>query len=190
MNPLDHPEQYDRLILVDQPSPGICRLGGPMLDHGWEKQKPKGSSGAETVHNGDDLVEFTVELYLWRDDRVDHFAGWEAWRPLLRRPIAKGASKALDVYHPQLAELGVTSVVCSKEGSLEPDGKGGARVRLTFLQYRPPQPKAAGKPTGSAATAPGGSTPGGSKPKGKDPNQDLKDQVSQLTDQFNQPGAS
>jgi len=187
MNPLDHPEQYDTIVLADQRSPGLCKLGGPMLDHGWQKQKPKGSSGAETIHNGDDLVEFTVELYLWRDERVDHFAGWEAWRPLLRRPIAKGSPKALDVYHPQLAELGVTSVVCSKEGSLEPDGKGGARVRLTFLQYAPPVAASSGKPGGSAATAPGGAA---NAPKAPDPNQDLKDQIADLTEQFNRPGAA
>lgn len=192
MNPVDHPEQYDSFLLADQRSPGICKLSGPMLDHGWQKQKAKGSGGGETIHNGDDLVEFNVELYLWRDDKVDHFAAWDAWRPLLRRPVAKGASKALDIYHPQLAELDVTSVVCTKEGTKEPDRKGGAVVKLSFLQYAPSKSNAAGKPAGSASAGQGG-TPGApgapNVPKAKDPNQDLKDQVAELTDQFSEPGA-
>lgn len=189
VNPIDHPEQYEAIVLAGERSPGVAKLSGTALDHGWAKQEPKGSSGGETIQNGTKLVEFTVELYIWRDDQVDHFARWVAWRPILRRPIAKGASKALDIYHPQLDELGVTSVVCSKEGSLVPDGKGGATVALSFIQYAPPQPKAAGKPAGSSSKE-GTSGPGAeNKPpkKQKDPNQDLKDEVSKLTDQFNNP---
>lgn len=190
VNPIDHPELYESFLLAGERSPGVCKLGGPMLDHGWAKQEPKGSSGGETIQNGTKLVEFTAELYLWRDSEVDHFARWVEWRPILRRPIAKGASKALDIYHPQLDELGVTSVVCAKEGSLEPDGRGGATVKLSFLQYAPPQPKAAGKPSGSSSQASGADANGKPKPPKKDPNQDLKDEVDGLVDQFNNPGAA
>jgi hypothetical protein len=185
LNPIDHPDQYDAIVLADQRSPGVCKLGGPMLDHGWEKQEAKGSGGGETIQNGAKLVEFTCELYLWRDEKVDHFARWVEWRPLLRRPVQKGAAKALDIYHPQLAELGVTSVVCSKEGSLEPDGAGGAKVKLTFLQYAPAKPTAAGKPKGSTAQAGGAAAgPGKQKKEPRDPNADKKAEAQALLDEF------
>lgn len=196
INPIDHPDLYDSIILAGRVSPGRARVSMPMRTEGWEKQKAKGADGAETVNNGADLIEFDVELYLWRDERVDHFEAWENWSPVLLTPVKAGNPMALDIFHPQLDGLGISSVVVKQRSNPQPDGKGGATVKLKFLQYSPPKKKPGnGKPKGSKSggTSGGGADGGGDgkggandkgKPKKPDPNQDLKNELDDLTDEF------
>lgn len=188
-NPVDQPNLYEALVLAGARSPGRLRLSFPLRVEGWDTQKAKGSSGGETVHNGRELSEFDAELYLWRDRSrgVDHFAGWDTFKPVLLAPIAKNAPKALDIYHPQLEGIGITSVVVRSWTEPQPDGRGGATVKIKFLEYAPPKPKAAGKPGGSKSGGAGGGPggPGGSAPKEPDPNQDLKDAIAAKTEEFN-----
>jgi len=78
----------------------------------------------------------------------------------------------------------------SQRSNPQPDGKGGATVKLKFLQYAPPKKKPGnGKPKGtkSGGTSGGGADGGGNdkgKPKKKDPNQDVKDQLDALTEEY------
>lgn len=188
VNPYDNPELYDVFLLGGQISPGVCTFNFPTRLEGWDVQVPKGSSGGNTVRKDQPPVEFEVTLLLWRDEFVDHFAAWDAWKAILTKPIAKNAPKALDIYHPQLADLQIRSVVVKPHTEPQPlSGKmtGAATVKIGFLEY---------KPIKTAATvAPNGSTTGvalageGAKP---DPNADLKAQIANLTAQLQKPGAS
>lgn len=186
-NPVDNPKAYDFFVLAGRRSPGRCTFSFPTRDEGWELQQAKGKGGGETVHNGAPLIEFDVELFLWKEDYiiggVDHFAEWETFRTLFQLPIAESASKALDIYHPQLDGLGVTSVVVRTWTQPQPDGAGGATVKIKLAQYSPPKRKAAGKPGGSKA---GGGTGSGAPGAGgtADPNAELKAQVKALTEEF------
>lgn len=179
-NPVDHPELYDVIVLAGIQSPGVATVPPVARDQGWEAQQPKGSDGGETIHNGEKLLEFDVDFFLWKEDGVDHYAAWEEFEKLFKKPIAKKDAKALDIYHPQLDGLGIKSVVVRSFTKPKPDGKGGATVKVKFLEYKPPKPKAAGKPKGSAANAGKGAdgTPGNKPP---DPNQAKKDTVAALT---------
>jgi uncharacterized membrane protein YgcG len=115
---------------------------------------------------------------------------------VLLTPIKAGNPMALDIFHPQLDGLGISSVVVKQRSNPQPDGKGGATVKLKFLQYSPPKKKPGnGKPKGSKSggTSGGGADGGGGKnggptdqgkPKKPDPNQKLKDEVDDLTDEL------
>ncbi len=163
MNPIDNPKSYDSFLLGGVPSPGVARFSFPERPYGWDQQAGKGSDGATVVLNSTKLVEFDVELYLWRDHLVDHFTRWDSWKKVLLLPVADGSEKALDIYHPQLEEIGVRSVVVKSWAPPQPDGKGGATAKVKFLEYRPVKKKlGSGKPDGSSAN-------GGKK---KDPNAD------------------
>jgi hypothetical protein len=153
VDPVSNPSAYDKIILAGKESPGRAKLNFPTRDEGWEKQESKGEEGGETVPNGPKLIDFEVELYLWKERMrgIDHFARWEAWKPLLLKPVAKGARRALDIYHPQLDGLGITSVVVGTWTEPQPDGKGGGTVKLKFIQYKPSKPKSTKKPSGSVA---------------------------------------
>lgn len=188
MNPVDNPKEYDFFVLAGQRSPGRARFSFPTLDEGWDKQEAKGGSGGGTVHNGAKLLEFDVELYLWKESwttgSVDHFADWDAFQPLFKLPVAEGTSKALDIYHPQLDGLGITSVVVKSWTQPQPDDKGGATVKIKFLQYQPIPKKAGGSPSGSKANGAGGANGAAKDPAKADPNAALKQQVAELTKEF------
>jgi hypothetical protein len=188
MNPVDNPGSYDFLVLSGRRSPGKCTLSFPTRSEGWDKQQPKGSQGGETVHNASPLIEFEVELYLWKESwgtgGVDHFAEWDLFWPIFQLPIASNASKALDIYHPQLDGLGITSVVVSSWTQPQPDGTGGATVKIKFLQYAPPKKKTGGKPSGSGSKGGAGSNPNSPANQKPDPNAELKKQLAQLTEEF------
>lgn len=179
VDPVAFPSLYDTFLLAGEFSPGRCRFNFPTRVEGWDNQQPKGSRGGESVHNATPLIDFDVEIYIWRDrgKGVDHFARWEAWAPLLGTPVAKNAQKALDIYHPQLDGLNVTSVVVKTWTQPQPDGKGGATVKIKFAEYAPHKEAANGKPNGSK------SFHGEKEPP--DPNKDLKDKVKKATEDFN-----
>ena len=96
-----------------------------------------------------------------------------------------GTAKALDIYHPDLAALGITAVCRARIGQLEHDGKGGASVSVDWIEYRPPKPKKPSTPKGSAA---GAKPPGSSgTPDAPDPNAEAKAELDRLTQEANAP---
>ncbi len=187
LNPTDDYELYDSFLLAGEPSPGICRFGAPKAVTGWNNAAGKGDDGGETTLNGAVLSEFTCTITLWNGDyELSHFILWEAWKPILMTPVAKGAERALDIYHPQLADLGITSVVVKSWTNPEPNPDGTSTVTIEFLQYSPakPRPNSSGKMQGSAAnpqqTPSGGKKPGQIHNNGgaaADPNAKLREEL-------------
>jgi hypothetical protein len=173
MDPVANPSAYNKIVLAGKESPGRARLNFPMREEGWDKQEPKGDDGGETVHNGRKIAEFDCELYLWKEKArgIDHFARWDEWKSILLAPVQKNAQKALDIYHPQLDGLNISSVVVNSWCEPQPDGKGGATVKIKFTEYRPHKPAAAKKPSGSTSSDP---------KREPDPNQDKKDELAAL----------
>ncbi len=167
MNPIDNHDSYDQLFVTGAPrSPGVFRLtAAPDVNTGWEKKEGKGAEGGETINNGRKLAEFEGEFYLWRDANRDCFAEWESFKVVFAQTTKDGPlQKALDVYHPVLDEAGITSVVMRNVPVAVPDGKGGAVVKLKFLEYRPTKKRVGtGKPKGGDGTHID-LTGGGSKP--------------------------
>lgn len=177
-SPVKSPEAYDTFVLAGIESPGQCKFSMPVRDEGWDQQQGKSGSPGETVHNGPKGMAFDVELYLWEDPAtgIDYFAEYESFIQVLKTPTKKGASKALDIYHPQLEGLGITSVVVKSWSQPQPDGMGGGTAKISFLEYLPSKPKGAGgKPKGSKSS---------DKGDPPDPNQDLKDELDSLTEEY------
>lgn len=145
MNPFNNPELYEKIVISGLPSPGTCTLTGWKRSVDWDVKQGGGIDGASTTRKGKAPASGTVSLYL-----VD-FPGlpsqleqWRRFSALLQEAQDKG--KALDVYHPDLADLKVTDVVVTEIGQLEHDGKGGQHVSFGLMEYRPPKPKPAAKP--------------------------------------------
>lgn len=186
MNPVDNPTAYDTITLGGQKSPGQVTIGSlaPKRSEGWDSQKAAGADGAELVHKGAPPAKFSVELYLWKDEAIDHFAGWDNWRDILKTPTDETSQKALDIYHPVLAEAGITSVVVAAWTPPIPDGQGGATVTIEFIEYRPSAERSTGKPGGSTNSKQGGGAPGKQAEERKDPNKDLKDKLAQRRNEY------
>lgn len=190
-DPVTDYELYDSLILAGVQSPGVCKVSMTSRDLGWSNASAPGSDGAESTLTGAKLAEFEVEFLLWQgDSEVSHFMLWPGFRAVLQTPVSKGDPKALDIFHPQLTELGITSVVVQSWTEPTPNGDGSATAKVKFIEYsagtkdRPGN----GKMNGSKATTPGG---GGKKPgeiqgitEEEDKNKALREELEALNEEY------
>ena len=170
-NPIDDPDLYDHIELGDVESPGVVTLSGHDRKIGWKINSGNAQKGATTVRSCDDPVEFTASFYLADED---DFNDWPAFLEVVNATVATKSSKAVDIYHPDLAENGITSVVKATVMGTVHDGKGGQTRVVKFLEYKPPKP-AGGGPKGSKASA-----------KAPDPNQAALDEIAKLTAAYQQ----
>lgn len=170
-NPIDNEELFDSIILAGVTSPGVVKLSGHDRVIGWDVKKGAGQSGATTTRTSEDPAEVTCAFYLATIEDID---AWPAFLASARATISGKDPKAADVYHPDLAEVDIKSVVLKKIGGVVHDGKGGQTRTLVFLEYRPPKPKG-GTPKGSTAK---------STKKAPDPNQAALDELARLTKQY------
>lgn len=148
-NPLDDAELYDFILLADQKSPGLCDVSGASAPREWDIRKGYGLSGATVVYTGDGLAKFTVRLFLWEPEQ---FNAWDTWRVLIKKPPRGTRPKALDISHPYLQELEITSVEVEDELQWTQPEPGLFVKDIKFLQYRAPLPSLA-KPDGSQSKA-------------------------------------
>lgn len=169
INPIDHEDAYNAIILDGKRSPGQVTLSGHNRKFAWDVKKAPGSKGASTSFNGDEPTEFQASFYLVRDYAagVDDLEDWPAFQGLLESAIAGKAPKGLPIYHPDLVRNGITTVVPKEIGGAVHDGMGGQTIVVTFLEFRPP------KPAGGAV-----------KPKVPKEDQALQDEIAALTKKY------
>lgn len=145
--------QWDKLIVAGRRSPGVVRLSGPGLVIGWDIQNATGFSGAVTRRINEPLKEFEAEIELSNevdDLGVSDFDLWDEFEQLLRSTVVPGKKPfAVDVYHPDLARVGITAATLKSIGMLALDGKGGGRIKVAMIEHRPPKPN---KPVASTKT--------------------------------------
>jgi hypothetical protein len=97
----------DKLLLAGRMSPGICEIDGASSPREWEEIKGYGWSGGILKFLGVRLSHFTVRFHLY-DER--DWEDWAVFRPLLFKPPIGKRPRALDVWHPQLVQVGISSV--------------------------------------------------------------------------------
>ena len=147
-NPLDDPELFDVFVLGGKTSPGIIKeISGHDSKVNWDVKAGSGQSGASTTLK--DIPLRAVKVVLFLSDEED-FAAWDEFRPTIESTVTGTTPKALDVYHPDLAANGITSVVQALISGPKHDGKGGQTYTIELQEYRPPKPKS-GSPAGSSA---------------------------------------
>lgn len=138
-------EQWDHLVVAGMRAPGVVRLSGNALKIGWDVQSPQGMAGGITRRIGEPVKEFDAEFEL--SDEQDavgktDFDAWDGFQKLLESAVPQGVGKkprALDVVHPDLARVHITSATIGLIGGMTLDGKSGAKVVVHFLEYRPPR---------------------------------------------------
>ncbi len=168
-NPIDDPELYDVISLAGTFSPGVVTITGHDRKHGWDIKKGSGQNGATTTRSSDDPIEFTCSFKL---TDVEDFDAWPAFHALINSTVASKVPVALDIYHPDLAEQDIKSVVKATVMGTVHDGLGGQTKAVKFLEYRPPK-KAGGSPSGSKSIS-----------GVSDPNAAAKAEIAKLTEQY------
>lgn len=166
---------YDAILAAGVRSPGVVTLSGHDRVIGWDVKEGPGQSGASMTRKGAKPVEFTATFYLVSDQSigVDQVADWWAFQEVLESTVSGSKPKPIDIYHPDLAARGITSVVLSSLGGVVHDGKGGQTIAVKLIEYFPP------KPSGGTAT---GSR--NKKPTIPDPDAEAKAELAALTKKY------
>ena len=171
INPIDHGDAYDAVVLAGQRSPGVVKISGHDRKIGWDVKKGPGQSGASMTRTSEDPVEITLTFYLASPEDIE---AWPAFDGLIRSSVSGAAPKALDVYHPDLVMNRISSLVLSSFGGVVHDGKGGQTITVKMMEYKPPKPKG-GSPKGSKAKK---------QPDPNDPNAAALAELARLTDEY------
>lgn len=173
-NPVDNEDLYDAIVLGTKRSPGIVVVSGHDRNQRWDVKEPIGHGGGTTTYKGETIAQFQCEFRLTRDPvlAIDDFAAWEVFAAFIKSMLPKsGAPKATPIYHPDLAANDIKTVSQASIGGMAHDGKGGAKIIVKFLEYRPP------KKTTGLATKPT------KAPGTDDPNADVKAQLRAATEE-------
>lgn len=144
-NPIDNEDLFDVLDLGGMKSPGVVKLSGHDSKVEWDIKEGSGQNGATMTRKGSKPVAFTASFFL---ATLEEQALWPAFRDLINSTVAGKTPKALDIYHPDLAANGITSVVKGSIGGVVHDGSGGQTYAVSFQQYSPPK-ATGGTPVGS-----------------------------------------
>lgn len=171
-DPVDDEEIFDHIKLAGVLSPGVVTISGHDRKVDWDNKQAKGQKRATSELKGIPLVEFTCDFYLAdQEERAE----WPAFLDLINSTVAGPTPKALDIYHPDLAEQDIKSVVKVKTVGTKHDGKGGVNKVVIFQEYGPPTPKG-GSPSGSSSSK--------RETDKTDPNAAAKAELAALTAQY------
>ena len=184
LNPLEYPQAWDVIMIGGVVSPGICKVSGIKRINEWDIKKGKGSQGATITFVQKPPAKFSVQIFLWRPQ---DFTDWDNFRPFLKYDPTKKEVQAIDIWHPALADVDISSVVTESIGGVTHEGAQLYSVTIEFLEYfPPPKTSSVGNPTGSKQNAEGAkgnkNNPPGDTPKDADAelvkqNQDLAKQA-------------
>jgi hypothetical protein len=147
----------DSITIGAETAPGQWVLMPCSKVFGWQIQQGYALSGATVFPKGDELLVAPFLIKLWDPDDYPLFVAFAA-KYLKKAVFSPGGgftAFALGIGHPELARLGVTSVVVQKSPVLTQNERRLWSGVVEFLQYRKPKP-ALGKPN---ASIPSASTP-------------------------------
>jgi hypothetical protein len=184
LDPFSNPGAWDVIVIAGQQAPGILLMpGGIEFKRGfaWDQKKGKGTLGATITFVGQPLAKGHIKLVFWT---AAHFVAWSQFVPLLKYDPTKITPQAVDIYHPSLADVNITSVVIEEIGIPEPQIDKRYIVELHFIEYQPPPAiSAVDTPTTSAVF-----TNTGQPVTGQNNAQNTQEnQIAQLLAQASQP---
>ena len=181
VTPLEDPDSYNRMVLGDITTPGICELiGGGDRPYKWDQKEAAGAQGVTTTYRGwrpSDGIRFkfklwTVELMLaWYRDVM----------PVIAIDAEKQEPKPYSVYYPTLFANDIFWLVTDKIGPLTDEGKQLWTVTVDFKEYRQAKPK-------NVTTTPTSATSTAGNPANKPTVQDAQDrEIAGLLEEFKRP---
>lgn len=144
INPLKFPWVWDsiEIVSVNAHSPGYCVLSGFERKHEFDVKKGKGTKGSTITFTQLPPAEGEIEFFLWDDGTLgtghDHFAEWAAFVPLLKYDPTRKKIEAIQIWHPALDDLDISSVVCLEIGMLTRTKDLMFSSKCKFLEYTPP----------------------------------------------------
>jgi hypothetical protein len=155
LNPLDSPSTHNAIAIGGRSWPltdqggGYVKIVGAGAPRVLDIRAGHGQTGATVLYKGETLSEFSIDFYLVETSDWDE---WFDFRPVLAKPPVGAAAKALPVYHPYLATLGIDAILVMDEGQPEEvDETGLHKVSVKVVQWKKPTPTI-GLPKGASQT--------------------------------------
>jgi hypothetical protein len=132
-NPTTTPVDY--ILLANRRSPGIAEVNAANSPRRWDERRGYALSGARVVYRGIGLTRPIVTLRLYTDQ---DWQDWHEWRDLVERPPVGERARALDIWHPILEDLQVTSVVVEDVLQPKQTADGEWSIDIKFIEFRRP----------------------------------------------------
>lgn len=191
MRPHDIDADLSCIVLGTTRSPGVVKLSGHNREKTWDIKPAAGQTGASSSKKGDPIGQFDA-LFTLADDGDNpegpgDFDRWNEFQRLLESIVDGPVPRALPIYHPDLARNKFTEVSVKMIGGMDHDGKGGATVKVTFLEYKPPKPKPAAKAQPKPYAQTEGDIGTGRRVTAEDPNAAAKRELAGLLDEARKP---
>jgi hypothetical protein len=129
---------WDQVLIAGLALPGLCTVRSKKHKR-IDIQKKKGTDTARMVFTGYDPGEIVVSVRIWTKAQL---AQLQQIIPVIRPKTDGKSLKALDIYHPSLALVGIHSVVVDTIDTLEPTPvKGIWQMAIHCLEYNKPSDK-------------------------------------------------
>lgn len=131
------PSAWDTVFLAGRPVPGVVRLDG-YRQRRVDAKPSLGTDGATLTHTGHDPSEIQLKITIWTPEQL---ADYEEVLKIFATTIAgKAPPPPVDIAHPALAIMGITSVYPKKVTFLRPTGvKGAMEAEWHFTEFVPKQ---------------------------------------------------
>jgi hypothetical protein len=144
-NPIEQPTDY--ALIAGKRTPGLCDVVGAGSPRAWDERRGYGLSGSTVVFRGTRLADFTLRLRLYT---VDDWSAWAEFKPTVLRPPAGERARALDIVHPQLAEVEIAAcVIKDVKAPVKTSPEGEWTIEIMCQEFR--RPVVAVAPIGSSA---------------------------------------
>lgn len=149
-DPISNPQAWDVVVIAGVKSPGLAQVGAFDRQHDFDVKKGKGTIGATLTFTGKPPAKGSIKFLLWTQA---HFSAWVNFRTLFKYDPTKQSVQPVDIYHPSLSDVDITSVVCEKLGNAVHDGNGLYSISVELIEYTaPPQTSAVSTAKGSKST--------------------------------------
>jgi len=130
----------DTFNLGPMTSPGKCEIIGASDGRKWDEQAGFGLSGAALVGGGAKLSHFAIKLTIWEPAGTigGDWSQWQIFKKLVEKPLPGIRPPSWGIYHPQLADVGIDTVVVEDRTQWTQDEQGLWTMQIKFIQYRAP----------------------------------------------------
>lgn len=128
----------DHFSVNNEQCPGKCVIHGAGTPREWDIRKGYGLSGATVVFMGNTVSRFDIDVTIFTQQDFD---AWSAfYGKYLQKPDQGKYPRAVGIYHPQLAVLGIGSMVVEDVTQFEQDDTGGWTCTIKCIEFKKPKP--------------------------------------------------
>jgi hypothetical protein len=140
LDPQTNPNAWMVLLVENKPTPGwIVDIEGFDLETGWDVKTGKGAKGGSLTLTNQPPSKGSITWAVGGPFLPLLMSQWAEFLPKFKyQPDKNQSTNAISVYHPSLADVGVTSVVVKSISPWRHMGRGKYERKIAFIVWTPP----------------------------------------------------